>query len=253
MSRKAFICGNWKMHKTQEEALGLLRALQNSVGHERRVDTAVFPPYPFLAKMAERLDGSCIQLGAQEVYPEDSGAFTGAVSAPMLKSVGVQHVLVGHSERRQIFGETLASSNQRMRAALRGGLLPMLCIGENLEERDAGKTLDVVGQQMDAGLEGLSDDELKLVTIAYEPVWAIGTGKVATPGMAQEVHAAIRERLRYRHAEISKSMRLLYGGSVKPKNAQGLLAEEDIDGALVGGASLKAEDFVAIVKAALPA
>jgi triosephosphate isomerase (TIM) len=251
MSRPSFICANWKMNTTLSEALDLSGELVRLVGRVRRCDIMIAPPYPYLAPISKKLQDSQLMLGAQDLYPESKGAFTGAVSGPMLKSVGVDYVLVGHSERRQIFGESLDSSHRRLVAALSSDLSPIVCVGENMAERDAGQTNDVVGRQLEAALGDLGEQELATITIAYEPVWAIGTGKVASPGMAQEVHAAIRERLRYRSTTLATSIRLLYGGSVKPDNARELLSQSDIDGALVGGASLKADSFVGIIKAAI--
>lgn len=252
MQRRPFIAGNWKMNLSLAEAKTLASDLKRLLSPIRHSDFMVAVPYPYLAPAAQILAESRVALGAQEVFFEKSGAFTGAVSAPMLADVGCKEVLVGHSERRQYFGETLESSNRRMKAALAANLAPMLCIGETLEEREAGKTFEIVGEQLEAGLEGLSPEELAKVTVAYEPVWAIGTGKVATPLQAQEVHAHLRERLRHKGNDIANAMRLLYGGSVKPDNAAEILAQPDIDGALVGGASLKAESFAAIAKACGP-
>jgi triosephosphate isomerase (TIM) len=249
MARRKLIAGNWKLYKTVPEALALVTELKNKLASVRDCDIAVAPPYTALYAVRERLSGSNIALAAQEVFYEDQGAFTGAVSAPMLKDVGCTYVLVGHSERRQHFGESLESSNKRVRAVLKSGLVPILCIGETLPEREASRTMNVVAAQLDAALEGRTTSELASLVVAYEPVWAIGTGKVATPAQAQEVHAFIRERLRSKGAELSDNVRLLYGGSVKPDNAKELLSQRDIDGALVGGASLDAASFVGIVKA----
>lgn len=248
--RRPFIAGNWKMHKTVHEALALVQDLKRLLARMRHCDLMIAPPYTALYPVAQRLADTNIALGAQELFPVDAGAYTGAVSAPMLREVGCTHVLVGHSERRQHFGEALASSGQRVQAALRAGLLPMLCVGETLAERDAGRTWTVVEEQLAAGLAGLDTPQLAKVSLAYEPVWAIGTGRVATPQQAQEVHAAIRTWLRHRCAEHAESMRVLYGGSVKADNAASLLQQPEIDGALVGGASLDAEAFAAIAQAA---
>lgn len=249
MARRMLIAGNWKMNKTLPQALELASELRRVLGAVRHCDLMVAPPYPCLYPVAQRLEGSNIAVGAQEIYFETSGAFTGAVSAEMVKAAGCTFTLVGHSERRQLFGETLESSRKRVRAALDAGLTPMLCIGETLEEREAQRTMQVVGEQLDAAIEGLSSAELERLVIAYEPVWAIGTGKVATPMQAQEVHAVIRERLRARDRTVAEGMRILYGGSVKPDNAGDILGQPDIDGALVGGASLDAQSFAGIVKA----
>jgi triosephosphate isomerase len=243
------IAGNWKLNETVSESLELVRELRRLVSQVRDCDIVVAPPYTSLHPVAKALEDSNIEVAAQEVFYEDSGAFTGTVSAPMVRAAGCTYAIVAHSERRQLFGETLESSGKRVAAALRAGLTPIFCVGEVLEEREAGKTLDVVAEQLDAGIQALDSEALARVVVAYEPVWAIGTGKVATPAQAQEVHAMIRERVRTRDAGIAETMRILYGGSMKPDNAAELLAQADIDGGLVGGASLKAESFAAIVKA----
>lgn len=250
MARRPLIAGNWKCNKTVHEALALVTELKNGLASVRDVDVMIAPPFTALWPVHQRLEDTNIALGAQEVYYEDSGAFTGKVSAPMVKEAGCTYAIVGHSERRQLFHETNESANKRLRAVLRAGVTPILCIGETLDEREKNQTDAVIADQLDGGIVGLSNDELTRIVIAYEPVWAIGTGKVATPKQAQEVHRLIRDRLRSRDAKVAEGMRLLYGGSVKPDNARDLIAEEDIDGALVGGASLKAADFIGIVKAA---
>lgn len=250
MARRPFIAGNWKLNNNVSESLELVRELRRLVAQVRSCDIAVAPPYTALWAVGQRLDDSNVTLAAQELYPESSGAFTGAISAPMLAEAGCRWVLVGHSERRQIFGETLESSRKRVHAAYAAGLTPILCVGETLEEREAERTMQVVAEQLDAGIDGLEVDQLRRIVIAYEPVWAIGTGKVASPAQAQEVHAMIRDRLHVRDGQAGDEIRIQYGGSVKPSNAAELLSQPDIDGALVGGASLKAEDFAAIIKAA---
>jgi len=212
-------------------------------------EVVVAPPYTTLAALAEELDGSHVEVAAQNLYPKDSGAFTGEISAPMLLEAGAKWVILGHSERRQLFGETDASVLDKVKAAIAAGLRPIACIGETLAERDAGKTLEVCFRQLDAFVAEFKAKPGYGV-IAYEPVWAIGTGKVATQEQAQEVHAAIRQRLSGVSAELAGVTRILYGGSVKADNAAGLLGSADIDGALVGGASLDAAGFAAIVKAA---
>jgi triosephosphate isomerase len=242
------VAGNWKMHKTVPEALELVRELRRLLAQVRDCDLVVAPPYTALHAVHKALEDSAIAVAAQELFWEEKGAFTGAVSAAMLKDVGCTYVLVGHSERRQLFGETLESSGRRVRAALKAGLVPILCIGETLAERQANRTHEIVAAQLDAGIHGLSTPDLGRLVVAYEPVWAIGTGAVATPQQAQEIHAAIRERLRSRDAGVGEGTRILYGGSVKPDNARELLGQPDIDGALVGGASLTADQFVGIVK-----
>lgn len=246
--RRQLIAGNWKMNRTVAEALDLVRDLRRVLGSVRDCDIMIAPSYLCLHAVAGRLEESNIALGGQELYPVDSGAFTGAVSAPMLKEAGCSYVLIGHSERRQHFGESLESSRARVEAALRAELIPLLCVGETLQERDSGRTMEVVGAQLEAAIDGLDADALAKLVLAYEPVWAIGTGKVATKQEAQEVHAAIRERMRAKDAGVGEAVRILYGGSVKPSNAEEILAQPDIDGALVGGASLDAESFAGIVK-----
>jgi triosephosphate isomerase len=252
MARQKFVCGNWKMHKTVAEATALVKELAEGLAGEARVQVAVAPTFTALAAVGAALRGTPLELAAQDVHWEVQGAFTGEVSAPMLADVGVKHGIVGHSERRQYFGETDETARKKVGALLAAGLRPILCVGELLAEREAGKTLEVVGRQVRGGLAGLSSEVLTAVTVAYEPVWAIGTGKTATTAQAQEVHAAIRAILReLGGAQAADSIRIQYGGSVKPENAAELLSQPDVDGALVGGASLKAKDFVAILKGAL--
>jgi triosephosphate isomerase (TIM) len=253
VARKKFVCGNWKMHKTVAEARQLVRELKGLVADVGdRVQVAVAPPFTALYAAAQELQGSNLELSAQDVHWEKQGAFTGEVSAPMLAEVGCRHGIVGHSERRQFFGETDDSVRKKTAALLGAGVLPIVCVGELLQEREAGQTLEVVGRQVRGGLQGLSPDQVRRLTIAYEPVWAIGTGKTATTAQAQEVHAAIRGILReLAGGEVAEAVRIQYGGSVKPDNAAELMAQPDVDGALVGGASLKAQDFAQIVKGAL--
>jgi len=252
VARTKFVCGNWKMHKTQAEARELVRALAPLCAPlAGRVQVAVAPPFTALAAAAEALRGSPLELGAQDVHWEKQGAFTGAVSAPMLAEVGVRHVIVGHSERRQLFGETDETVRRKVGAVLGAGLLPIVCVGETLAERESGRTLEVVGRQLRAGLSGLPAQALSAVTVAYEPVWAIGTGKTATSAQAQEVHQALRAILRELCGGGADAVRIQYGGSVKADNAAELMSQPDVDGALVGGASLKADDFILIVRGAL--
>jgi len=252
VARQKFVCGNWKMHKTVAETAALVRELRSALGDAAgKVQVAVAPPFTALAAAVEAARGSAIEIAAQDVHWEKQGAFTGEVSAPMLADVGCQHGIVGHSERRQLFGETDEAVRKKIGALLAAGVSPIVCVGETLAEREAGRTLEVVDRQVRQGLAGLSVDELGRLTIAYEPVWAIGTGKTATSAQAQEVHAAIRRILRDFGAPVADQIRVQYGGSVKPENAAELMAQPDVDGALVGGASLKAADFVAIVKGAL--
>jgi len=247
--RRYVIAGNWKMNKTVAQSTETAFELRRLVAQVRDCDIIIAPTYTSLWPVAQKLNDSNVSVSAQEVYFEKSGAFTGAISAEMVKEAGCTYALVGHSERRQIFGETLETSKQRMQAAFDAGLIPILCIGETLEEREAGRTMQVVGEQLDAAIAGFDLATLENMIIAYEPVWAIGTGKVATQEQAQEVHAGIRERLRYVDQNLAEAMRLLYGGSVKPGNARELMSQPDIDGVLVGGASLEAESFAGIVKA----
>jgi triosephosphate isomerase len=250
--RKKFVCGNWKMHKTAPEARALAREVRAGVEPlGGAVDVAVAPPFTALAAVAAELVGSAVGLAAQDLHWEAQGAFTGAVSAPMLVDAGCRLVLVGHSERRQLFGETDESVRKKTRAALAAGLHPIVCVGETLPEREAGRTLEVVGRQMRAALQGLDAGDVGRLTLAYEPVWAIGTGKTATSAQAQEVHAALRAVLRELAPSAADGVRIQYGGSVKPENAAELMSQPDVDGALVGGASLKAGDFVQIVKGAV--
>ncbi len=251
MSRRPFVAGNWKMHKTPAEADALAEALKRVLVEEAAVDVAVAPPSLAIPAVVARLKHSGVGVAAQDLHEAASGAYTGCVSGEMLRSVGVTWALVGHSERRQLFGETDAVVAKKVQACFRSGLLPILCVGETLPEREAGNEEAVVARQLDVALAGLHADQLPGVTIAYEPVWAIGTGKVATPAQAQDMHAFIRGWLASRYpAFVPRGVRILYGGSVKGANAAGLLGQADIDGALVGGASLDAAEFLAIVAAA---
>jgi triosephosphate isomerase len=248
MARVPFIAGNWKLNKTVAESLALVTEIKNAVASVRDVEVAVAPVFTALAAVAKRLEGTAIGVAAQDCYWEDSGAWTGQVSVPLLKDVGCTWVIVGHSERRQHFGETDAGVNQKAKAVLKHGLKPIICIGETLQERDANQTLARVGTQLHAALEGIVADDARKVVIAYEPVWAIGTGRNATPAQAQEVHAFIRKELRSAYREVADEVRIQYGGSVKPDNVATLMAEPDIDGALVGGASLTADSFIKLVR-----
>ena len=249
--RKPFIAGNWKMNNTREAAKALVSALKPLVADVKNVEIAVAPTFTCLADVVDILKGSNIEVSAQNISYAKSGAYTGEISADMLKDVGVTHAIIGHSERRQFFGETDESVAKRVRAALDNAIIPIVCVGESLAEREAGKTLDIVLGQVEKGLASVANAEAARVVIAYEPVWAIGTGKTATPDQAQEVHAAIRAKLTEMFgSDNAEAMRIQYGGSVKASNAKEILGQKDIDGALVGGASLKAEDFSVIVKAA---
>jgi triosephosphate isomerase len=248
-ARKCLFAGNWKMHGTPEQAVDLVESLKRLVSDVIDRDVLVAPPFPMLSAVAERIRGTRFLLGAQNVYWEDSGAFTGEVSAPMLCAVGCTHVIIGHSERRQYFHETDESVAQKIRASLRHGLTPIVCVGESLQERESGRTLAVTEGQVRGALGDLGPSDVARLVLAYEPVWAIGTGKVATPEQAQEVHAAIRRTVGgLAGTDVAAGLRILYGGSAKPDNIDALMAQPDLDGALVGGASLKAEDFARIVR-----
>jgi len=250
--RKPLIAGNWKMYKAGPQAAELANRLKSLVSDVTDVDIMVAPPFTVLEIVAEILEGSIIDLGGQDLFWEVEGAYTGEISASMLKAAGCTHAIIGHSERRQYFGETDATVNRKVRAALIGGLIPVVCIGESETERESNQTFSVVQEQLEKGLEGLGSDEVQRITIAYEPVWAIGTGKTATTGQAQEVHEFIRRRMETAHRNsVASAVRILYGGSVKPENTSDLMAMADIDGALVGGASLDADSFATIVRLAM--
>jgi triosephosphate isomerase len=249
--RKFLIAGNWKMNKTSAEAVDLVQQLALDVGKTTDVTVAVCPPFTCLESVARALEGSSIKLGAQNMHPEKSGAYTGEISADMLRTLFVNYVILGHSERRQYFSETDEFINKKVLAALEGNLSPILCVGETLAERETGKTLEVVKRQIDRGLVGVTAAQADKLVIAYEPVWAIGTGKTATPAMAQEAQGAIRLLLNgHLGTAASAKVRILYGGSMKADNAEALLAQPDIDGGLVGGASLEPRSFVKIVHSA---
>ncbi|HRE04853.1 MAG TPA: triose-phosphate isomerase [Opitutaceae bacterium] len=250
-SRKKLIAGNWKMNKTSSDAVALVQEIVAAVGKQTDVDVVVCPPFTSLESVGKALDGSVVKLGAQNVHPEPSGAFTGETSVGMLRALFSSYVIIGHSERRSYFGETDGFINQKVLAALKGQLKPILCVGETLGQRESGQTLSVVQTQLEGGLEGVSKDQLTSIVVAYEPVWAIGTGKVATTEQAQEVHAFIRSLLAKSFGEaVAEKVRILYGGSMKPANAPELLGQKDIDGGLIGGASLEARSFVDLVKSA---
>jgi len=245
--RRNLIAGNWKMYKTVAEAIALVEAIVKGAGGAPG-DTLVAPPYTALAVAVAAAKGSPVAVAAQNMHFEKEGAFTGEVSAAMLLDLAVTHVILGHSERRQHFAETDAGVAKKTKVALDAGLVPISCLGETLAEREAGQTMDVVGRQLSAILDAVTAEEAKRVVIAYEPVWAIGTGKVATPEQAQEVHAFIRKRIAAKHGQpVADVLRVLYGGSVKPDNVKGLMALPDVDGGLVGGASLKADSFLKLV------
>ncbi|HTP25576.1 MAG TPA: triose-phosphate isomerase [Anaeromyxobacteraceae bacterium] len=250
MGRKPLIVGNWKMNRTVSEGVALARELRSQVADLTSLDLAVCPTFTSLDAVGRAIEGSNIALGAQDSFWEAQGAFTGEVSAAQLKDVGCRYVILGHSERRRHLGETSEEVHRKLRAVLACGLAPILCVGESLEEREANETFEVVCEQTERSIGNLAAEAAGKLVMAYEPVWAIGTGKNATAQQAQEVHAMLREQLgKLLGSEISGGMRLLYGGSVNAANAKGLMAESDIDGALVGGASLVAEEFAAIARA----
>jgi triosephosphate isomerase len=247
--RTPVIAGNWKMHGTVAETRGLVGELRSRLADVESRTVVLAPPFTALAAAAEALDGSPIELAAQNVHWQSKGAFTGEVSAAMLVELGCRWAIVGHSERRQLFGETDAAVNRRARAALAADLRPIVCLGESLEEREAGATLEVVTRQTRAALLDMNPTDIRDICIAYEPVWAIGTGRTATPAQAEEVHETIRSVVaEIAGRETADGVRILYGGSVKPENIDSLMAERDVDGALVGGASLDAASFARIVE-----
>lgn len=246
--RRTLVAANWKMNGNKASNEALLEAFKK--GFDGSADTAIFPPALYISQLAESLNGSDIAYGVQNAYFEEKGAFTGELALSMVKEFGCQYVLIGHSERREIFGETDELIATKVEATLAAGLIPMLCIGETLEEREGGVTEKVVKTQVDAVLNKVGIEAFEKIVIAYEPVWAIGTGKTATPEQAQDVHAFIRQLLAAENAEVAAKTRILYGGSVKASSAEALFGQPDIDGGLVGGASLIADEFVAICNAA---
>ena len=249
MSRVPFMAGNWKMNKTVGEAVELVKELKISIAGTEGVEVAVAPPFTALYAVRKELEGSSIRLAAQNLYWEEKGAFTGEISSLMLKELGCHYVIIGHSERRQYFGEMDVTVNKRMRAALSQGVIPILCIGETLKEREEEKTFTVIDSQLGNGLKGIGEREMERMVIAYEPVWAIGTGKTATPQQAEEVHQFIRQGLEKLYTRgVAEEVRIQYGGSVTPESVKGLMSQKNIDGALVGGASLKSEPFSKIVR-----
>jgi len=254
MIRRKLIAGNWKMNKTNPDAAALAGEIRASVGQQTDVDVLVCPPFTALEIVGKALDGSTVKLGAQNLHPEAGGAFTGEISGPMLRALFATHVIVGHSERRTLMGETDAFIQSKVLSALKNQLKPILCVGESLAEREAGGTLATVQAQTERALEGVGRDLAATLIVAYEPVWAIGTGKVATAEQAQEVHGFIRGVLTKLFGEgPAQRIRILYGGSMKPSNAAELLAQKDIDGGLIGGASLEARSFKELVAAAAAA
>ncbi len=246
--RVPVIAGNWKMYKTAGEAAAFAKAFLPLVAGVREVEIVLAPPFPSIAAVADLVRRSGVFVASQNVHFADEGAYTGEVSPRMVKDAGASHCIIGHSERRQYFAETDDSANRKVRAALAAGLTPIFCLGETLAERKAGKTFDVVERQIRGGLKDIPGPDGPKVVVAYEPVWAIGTGVTATPEQAQEVHAFLRGLLKERFGSAAAAVRILYGGSVKPDNIATLMAKEDIDGALVGGASLAADSFARIVK-----
>jgi triosephosphate isomerase (TIM) len=252
--RKPFLAGNWKMNTDSSTSVKLAKdvAMRLEQAAAEKTTVAVCPPFVYLGAVAKALSASNISVGAQDVYFENNGAFTGEISCAMLKDVGCSYVIIGHSERRHVIGEKDELINKKIAAAIHGGLLPIFCVGELLEEREANTTEAVIKRQMEKGLAGIDAEKMAAVTIAYEPVWAIGTGKTATKEQAQEVHLFIRQLLAKMYdKQLAQQTRIQYGGSVKPSNAKELMSQPDIDGLLIGGASLKAEDFVAIVEASV--
>jgi triosephosphate isomerase len=247
--RKKFIAGNWKLNKNVAEAVAFAKDLKARVAGISNIQMAIAPVFTAIYSVAQELKGTNVEVAAQDCYWESEGAFTGEVSVPLLKEAGVTQVIIAHSERRQFFGETNETANKKVKATLAGGLGAILCVGESLAEREANKTFAVVESHVQGSLVGLTPQEIKNVVIAYEPVWAIGTGKTASPAQAQEVHAFIRGLLaKLFNAEVAAATRIQYGGSVKPDNVAELMGMPDIDGALVGGASLKADSFEKLVK-----
>lgn len=248
--RARLVAGNWKMHGGLAANLGLLTALKAALQPVPGLDYAVFPPFPYLAQAAQVLARSGIGWGAQTLSEHEVGAYTGEVSGAMLREFGCRYALVGHSERRQLYGEGDAQVAAKFKAAQHSGLVPILCVGETLDQRERGDTEVVVGRQLDAVLDAVGTQAMRSAVVAYEPVWAIGTGKTATAVQAQAVHLFMRQRVAKQDAAIAQGLTLLYGGSVKPANAAELFAQPDVDGGLIGGAALVAEDFIAICKAA---
>lgn len=247
--RKPFIAGNWKMNKTAQEAAELGAKLKENVGNFEGADILICPPFTSLVAAEEAVKDSVIDLGAQNMHWEASGAFTGEISAQMIKGLNCKFVIIGHSERRKYFSETNEEVNKKIKAAISAGLLPIVCVGETLEQREQGQEKSVIEKQLKEGFDSLSENDIEKITVAYEPVWAIGTGKTATGDQAEAMHNFIRKWFEKEFSPSqSEKLRILYGGSVKPNNIKELMNQEDIDGALVGGASLKPEDFTEIIK-----
>jgi triosephosphate isomerase len=251
MSRKYFIAGNWKMNKTPEEGAKLASEIASIVSKDASVDVVICPTFTALDRVSQAIEGSAVKLGAQNLYPKTSGAYTGEISPEMLREVFAKFVILGHSERREYFGESDAFVNEKVKFSLENLINPIFCIGETLEQREADETLEVVKTQLLGGLVGVEGSQMGSVVVAYEPVWAIGTGKTATPKMAQEVHGSIRALLNEQYGDVvGEKVRILYGGSMKPANAEELLSQKDIDGGLIGGAALDSNSFCDLVAAA---
>ena len=248
--RTPVVAGNWKMNGTRASIQALVQSIRAGLDAGLQAEVILCAPYPYLDRVASELSGTALALGAQNLSEHESGAYTGEVAAGMLRDLGVSHVIVGHSERRALYGETSNQVAEKYAAAVAAGLVPILCVGETLAEREQGKTLDVVGSQLTAVLDRVGVDAMAKGILAYEPVWAIGTGLTATPEQAQEVHGALRQMLTARSTGLAASLRILYGGSVKAGNAASLFACPDIDGGLIGGASLDASEFLSICRAA---
>ena len=249
--RRPFVAGNWKMNLTRDESVALASAVASAVGSSEKCEVAVCPPSTYLQAVVDATKGSAVGVGAQNVYHEASGAFTGEISTGMVKDVGAGYIILGHSERRNILGESNEDVNKKLHAVLAEGLTPIVCVGELLEEREAGRTMDVIKEQFTGSFANVTAKQMAKCVVAYEPVWAIGTGKVASPEQAEEVHANLRSIMTEAYdAATADAVRIQYGGSVKPDNAAELLGQPNIDGALVGGAALKADSFAAIVDAA---
>ena len=248
MARKPLMAGNWKMNKTIPEAVAMVKELKGKIADVKDVDVLICPTFTAISALANEAKGTNINIGAQDIFWEAKGAFTGEIAPNMLVDAGCTYVIIGHSERRQYFGETNETVNKKVKAALTNGLIPVVCVGETLKEREDDVTFKVIESQIREGLKDLSKEDAAKIVIAYEPVWAIGTGKTATPDQAQEVHAFMRKIYGEMYGDVCQQVRILYGGSVKPENVKELMKKEDIDGGLVGGASLKADSFEALVK-----
>ena len=252
MSRKPLIAGNWKMHKTIREACESVTLIKRELLDFDKVDIVVCPPFTALSNIYEIIMETNIKLGAQNLFWEEEGAFTGEISAKMIKDCGAEYVIIGHSERRRCFFEDEQIVNKKIKVALKNNLLPIVCVGETLKEREQNRTISIVENQLEGAFKDLTEEEMFKINIAYEPVWAIGTGKTATPQQAQEVQGFIRHWLKKKFSkDLTQSLRILYGGSIKPSNIKDLMKEEDVDGGLVGGASLEASSFIEIVKNSL--